>query len=41
MPFQFLNTEIPGVIEIVPRMFPGNRGFFLKTIRNPTSLQME
>ena len=33
MPFQFLNTEIPGVIEIVPRMFPDNRGFFFENYK--------
>lgn len=28
MPFEFLKTDIPGVIIIRPRLFPDDRGFF-------------
>ena len=33
MPFQFLKTEIPGVIEIVPRNFPDERGSFFENYK--------
>lgn len=33
MPFQFLKTEIPGVIEIIPRNFPDERGFFFENYK--------
>ncbi len=33
MPFQFLKTEIPDVIEIVPRSFPDERGYFFENYK--------
>ena len=31
MPFEFENTNIPGVILVKPKVFGDNRGFFLET----------
>ncbi len=33
MPFQFLRTEIPDVIEIVPKIFTDERGYFLESYK--------
>ena len=33
MPFQFLKTEIPDVVEIIPRKFQDERGFFFENYR--------
>lgn len=33
MPFQFLKTEIPDVIEVAPRNFPDERGFFFENYK--------
>lgn len=34
MPFQFLKTEILDVIEIVPKIFPDERGYFFESYKN-------
>lgn len=33
MPFNFINTEIPGVIIVEPRVFKDERGFFLESYK--------
>jgi dTDP-4-dehydrorhamnose 3,5-epimerase len=33
MPFQFMKTEIPEVVEIVPRNFPDERGYFFENYK--------
>lgn len=33
MPFQFVGTEIPGVVEIIPKSFPDERGYFFENYK--------
>ncbi|WP_457567464.1 dTDP-4-dehydrorhamnose 3,5-epimerase [Desulfurobacterium sp.] len=33
MPFEFLKTEIPGVVIVKPRVFGDERGFFMETYK--------
>ncbi|MEM3192914.1 MAG: dTDP-4-dehydrorhamnose 3,5-epimerase [Candidatus Micrarchaeaceae archaeon] len=40
MPFQFLKTEIPDVIEIIPRNFPDERGFFFENYKKSDFLSI-
>ncbi len=34
MPFEFHNTDIPGVIRVVPRRFPDDRGWFSEVYKD-------
>lgn len=39
MPFEFLKTDIPGVIIIRPRLFPDDRGFFTELYKKTDFVQ--
>ena len=34
MPFQFIATDLPGLILIEPKLFPDQRGFFMETYKH-------